>query len=417
MAINVKFLSGLSTKFETIAKESTTFYMLTDTNDLYFGEQKITNAKDLATAIGRISNNESEIATVKEQLRTLVGESSGSIQSMIDSSVSIAKKELEAKIKTNTDSIAAINHVDTGILKQAKDYADGKDAAIAEAKNSGDTAQADVNDLIPRVTKLEGDVGVMDNLDTTAKTDLVSAVNEVKAALASGGTDAVVTIETTATSEGAAKSYTVKQGTRTVGTIDIPKDMVVESGSVEKNPAGQPEGTYIKLVLANVENPLFVNVGTLVDIYTAKGNATQVQLTIDSNSREISATIVPGSIGVAELATNSVTTVKIADANVTLAKLAADVKASLGKADTAVQSVEESTVNGSVTVDGADVPIHGLGTAAFTGADAYDIKGSATNAENKAKMYADGLAKNYDPAGSAKAVETALINALTWHEF
>lgn len=53
----------------------------------------------------------------------------------------------EGQVKTNTDAIAAINNADTGILKQAKDYADGKDEAIAAAKAAGDAAQADVDAL------------------------------------------------------------------------------------------------------------------------------------------------------------------------------------------------------------------------------------------------------------------------------
>ena len=122
--------------------------------------------------------------------------------------------------------------------------------------------------------------------------------------------------------------------------------MVVESGEVVTNPEGQAEGTYIKLVLANVAEPLFINVGTLVDIYKAQANATQVQLTIDSATREISATIVAGSITATELADNAVTTVKIADANVTLAKLSATLQASIAKADAAApQTALDEEVN------------------------------------------------------------------------
>lgn len=134
-----------------------------------------------------------------------------------------------------------------------------------------------------------------------------------------------ITIDTSITTEGCLKSYTIKQGENTVGTIDIPKDLVVVSGSVEVNPEGQAEGTYIKLVIANQTDPLYINVGTLVDIYTAKADATQIQITIDNSTREIFATIVAGGVGTTELAENAVTTVKIADANVTLAKLAEDV--------------------------------------------------------------------------------------------
>ena len=192
-------------------------------------------------------------------------------------------------------------------------------------------------------------VGDITKLNTTSKTDVVVAINEVKAAVAAGGEAGVITIETETTTTGALKSYTIKQGGTTIGTIDIPKDLVVSEGSVVKDPEGQPAGTYIKLVIANQEAPLYINVGSLVDIYKAKQNATQIQIAIDSSTREISATIVAGSVGTTELADDAVVTAKIADANVTLAKLAVDVK------------------------------------------NAFDAAGSATAAETNAKSYADGL--------------------------
>lgn len=199
------------------------------------------------------------------------------------------------------------------------------------------------------VEAVDAKVGNVTTLNTTAKANVVSAINEVKAAVAAGGEAGVITIETTTTTEGVLKSYTVKQGGTVVGTIDIPKDLVVSEGSVVTNPEGEEPGTYIKLVIANQTDPLYINVGTLVDIYKAKQNATQIQLVIDASTREISAAIVAGSVGTTELADNAVTTVKIADANVTLAKLAVDV------------------------------------------VNAFDAAGSATAAETNAKTYADGL--------------------------
>ena len=190
-------------------------------------------------------------------------------------------------------------------------------------------------------------IGDITKLNTTAKTDIITAINEVKSTV---GTQAgAITIETTNTTTGVLKSYTVKQGDAVIGVIDIPKDMVVAEGSVVVDPEGQESGTYIKFVIANQDEPLYINVGTLVDIYKAHENATQIQLTINSSTREISATIVSGAVGTTELSDDAVTTVKIADANVTLAKLAVDVM------------------------------------------NAFDTSGSATAAEGNAKKYADGL--------------------------
>lgn len=212
------------------------------------------------------------------------------------------------------------------------------DAQVAAEKTRAEAAEQAIDEKADAnatdIDKIEANVGSVDSLSTTNKT-VVGAINEVLAAVGTGGTAAVVTVTTDTTTEGAVKSYTIKQGTTTVGVIDIPKDMVVESGEVVTNPEGQDEGTYIKLVLANVAEPLYVNVGTLVDIYKAKESAAQVQIAIDSATREISASIVAESITATELATDAVTTAKIADANVTKAKLSTEVQASLDKADNA----------------------------------------------------------------------------------
>lgn len=238
----------------------------------------------------------------------------------------------------------------SGLLKKISDGVKDNVVIIGEGGVVVDSGIA-VSTIAKKseVEAVDTKVGDITTLNTTAKTNVVSAINEVKAAVAAGGEAGVITIETTTATEGALKSYTVKQGGTVIGTIDIPKDLVVSEGSVVVDPEGQETGTYIKLVIANQEDPLYINVGTLVDIYKAKQNATQIQLVINASTREISATIVAGSVGATELADNAVTTVKIADANVTLAKLAVDV------------------------------------------VNAFDAAGSATAAETNAKAYADGL--------------------------
>lgn len=129
-------------------------------------------------------------------------------------------------------------------------------------------------------------------------------------------------------------------------------EIVVESGEIVVNPEGQEAGTYIKLVLANATNDaIYVNVGTLVDIYKTQANAAQIQLAIDSFTREISATVVAESITATELAANAVTTAKIADGNVTKAKLSTEVQASLDKADAALDAAKKYTDDAIGDVD------------------------------------------------------------------
>ena len=82
---------------------------------------------------------------------------------------------------------------------------------------------------------------------------------------------------------------------------------------------------------------------------------------------------------------------------VTVAATASTI-ASLGKADTAVQSVTEGTANGTISVDNKNVAVHGLGSAAYTESSAYDAAGTATTkadaALNAAKAYADAIKVN-----------------------
>lgn len=331
MANNVNFYKGTQAQYDALTKDAYTFYLVegTNSNDLYIGSVKLSNASDLAAAITRIATNEEDIDDIQATLTTLQG----------------------------------ADTVDGSIAKMIKD--------------ASDIITAQIGDLT--------------TLSTTTKSDIVSAMNELYEDIEAGGSGSVVTIDTSTTTSGMSKSYTIKQGTKTVGVIDIPKDMVVSSAEVVTNPEGQAAGTYIKMVIANSEDVLYINVGTLVDIYTAETNATQVQLTIDQSTNTISAAIVAKSIGTTELADSAVTTVKIADGNVTKAKLAAAVQTSLDLADSALQAanITTGTSNGTISVDGTDVSVKGLGSAAYTASGDYDAAGSANTALTSAKSYTD----------------------------
>lgn len=262
-------------------------------------------------------------------------------------------------------------------------YVDGTDLYLGEIKlsNAADLAEAkaaleaSIKTNADDIDVIEGEIGETADLTTTAKT-LAGAINELATKIGATGTAANVTLE-----KNSDLQYTIKQGGETVGTIDIPKDMVVESGSVVVNPEGQPAGTYIKLVLANSSDILYINTTSLVDIYTAKADAAQIQIAVVDN--EISATVVAGSIGTTELADAAITTAKIADGNVTKAKLATAVQGSLDKADSAVQSVATGTANGTIAVDGTDVAVQGLGSAAYQNTTAFDAAGAANTVKTE----------------------------------
>lgn len=171
-------------------------------------------------------------------------------------------------------------------------------------------------------------------------------------------------------SEGAVASYALKKdGTQVGATIDIPKDLVVVSGSVVeleagKLPTGVSEaGTYIKLVLSGGD-PIYIPVGSLIEYVTGgSGENDAIQINVTSDTHKVSASVKNGSL--------------------TKAMLASDVQTSLGKADSAVQSVATGSANGNISVDGTDVPVKGLASAAFETVDNLNAT-AQTKAETEA---------------------------------
>lgn len=275
-----------------------------------------------------------------------------------DGGVKLADLALKSEVtavsdiaNANKTALDEIKNADTGLLKTAKDYADEKVKALADGQvktnteaiatlNGADTEDGSVAKAVKdSADAINAKIGTLADLDTTAKTDLVGAINEVLQSVEAGGTGSVVTMTTDTTTEGYLKTYTFKQGNTEIGKVDIPKDLVIQSGEIVVDPDGQTAGTYLKLTIANQTAPVYINVADLVDAYTAQASATQIQLAI-SDTNEISATIVAGSVTATELAADSVTTVKIADGNVTLAKLGTDVTPTLTQVGTNKTNIE-----------------------------------------------------------------------------
>ena len=294
------------------------------------------------------------------------------------------------------------NHPEVETLKKALDT----------YKTSNDARVKTVEDNI-------GTIGDFAEVGATVSAAIKKLANDIKNTQSAGA----VTVSTETTTEGMSKSYTFSQNGKQITVIDIPKDMVVSSGEVVKDPKGQEPGTYICLTLANAtQDKIYINVAGLVDIYTAAEGATEIQLAFGgANGHEVSATLVDGGVSTDKIADAAVTTGKIADKNVTKAKLEQAVQDSLGKADSAVQTVAEGTVNGEILVDGEGVKVHGLGSAAYQNSEAFD--GAGTAAGVKTELLGDettpatetirGVKKAVDGAtGKITALETKVNDAL-----
>ena len=108
-----------------------------------------------------------------------------------------------------------------------------------------------------------------------------------------------------APNNGYLKTYQFTYGTGSAFEIDIPKDLVVESGEIvvvaDDSPvSGLTNGTYLKLVIANQTEPVYINVADLCDVYTGKAATDGISVTI-SASNEISAALAGKAVAEANL--------------------------------------------------------------------------------------------------------------------
>ena len=293
------------------------------------------------------------------------------------------------KIKIAGDITKAVNDLDVADFALATDSngvvtikaikeVDGK--IVVSSDTTKDITLAKV-----ATTGAAGDVSYSNTIDGTAVTNVDDALDALVTSTAGGVASKTVYITQTAgsSSDAYSKRYGIYQGSEgstsspdvneKLVDIDIPKDMVVEDGSVvsiffdstdntlhEGSISGTDvtaaivgtsgtataadAGKYIKLVIANSSGtPLYIKATDLVDIYTAAQGASEVQLAI-SNSNEISASVV--AIAASKI-THDATTVEAAldiiegDATTvgSIAKAEADAKA---YADTKVAALDTS---------------------------------------------------------------------------
>lgn len=345
---------------------------------------------------------------------------------------------------------------------EAQGYADAKNEAIATAKKAGDDAMAEAQKKVASVAA--GDASVTVGGTATAPTVSAKLSQDADNALAlvEDGLKVVIpaaaeySIVKAADSGDYAAVYNLTKGGEIVGaSINIPKDMVVESGSVVENPEGQAAGTYIKLVLQNVAEPLYINVGSLIEYVTSGSQTGDMVVIAVSDDHKVTASITDGSITLAKLATDVQTAIGKAHrhenadvlAGITAQKVAdwdaaeqnaKDYADGLDEAmDTRVKAVE-AKAHEHANKDELDLIAAGdkaKWDAAAGKAHEHANKAELdkivdgdvakwNGAEQNAKDYADSLAGNYDASGAAAAVQgetTATVkdamDCLTWGSF
>ena len=263
------------------------------------------------------------------------------------------KTSNNAAVKANADAITAINAADTGILAKAKEYADNNKVASVRATDES---------IVVSGTATAPTVAVQ--ISQEAGNDLVKKTDGLFVEVPDAAVYSIAKDETSA--DYAAVYHLTKDGVNTGVAINIPKDMVVKSGTVEVNPDRQPAGTYLVLTLANAtEDKVYINVGSLIEYVTSGSAESDMVVVAVSEDHKVTATITNGSI--------------------TKAKLEAGVQTSLNKADSALQKTDIVTgsANGTIAVGGSDVEVKGLGSAAYKAVSDFDAAGAAAAVDNK----------------------------------
>jgi hypothetical protein len=220
-------------------------------------------------------------------------------------------------------------------------------------------------------------------------------------------TGSSVSISTATTTEGYLKSYTFSQNGNQIGVIDIPKDLVVTSGQIVEVSGAK----YLRLTIANQSEPVDIAVADLVDVYT-QGNGIEI-----STGNVISAKVVAGNglsvdaNGIAMAAASSAGAGAMSAAHydklegieagaevntlegvqVNGADLTPDANKKVNVTITA------GTNNGTIAVNGSDVAVTGLGSAAYENTTAFDAAGTAAT----------------EAANASAATVTALVGDMT----
>lgn len=303
-------ISGLSDYISGEIQDTDTQYQIVKVDDYNYKLQskalKATTWTDKSTFT--IPNHDDKIlADAKAYADGLAGAESALAATVGKLNTTITNKESVWDKKQNaiTDGSAVIASVEDDVVtlkagvKQtsgAVGQGTGADIVLAKVAKTGAAADISIADADNKITA------------TTVEGALAEIATKLSSAVSGGN----VTCEKSVP-DGVAARYTFKQGGVAIenAVIDIPKDMVVSSGTVQT--LGAPDkdngdkwpsaGTYLVLTLANAtSDKVYINVGNLIEYVTSgSGSNDMVKITV-SNDHKVTAAITDGSVTLAKLA-------------------------------------------------------------------------------------------------------------------
>lgn len=473
MAYNVKFLKGTASSYAGLAnRDVNTFYYI-DGKDLYLGNVKLSNGSDLTNAVASITANAEEIGKIKTALGDLTQVKFDALVKKMDAAEGNIKtlksdvEDLKTTTKDHGTRLASAESTVSGhtasIQGLASDLAALTDAAATKEalEATNDIAKANQTAIAKLNGSEEGSVSaqvaagiakVVNNApedfdtlkevadwianDTTGAAAMQADVAKLKTDVADHETRLI-------TAEGEIDTLQLEMDDVEAKAAKNESDIATNAGNISKNAediaknaqaisnnatAISTEKTRAEDAEKGLSNRLAIvegmtgvggdgSPGSIAQqIADAKVAAVQESKTYTDEQVEASETELRDEIAAAQKAA------------ITQAGTNADVKyatkAQGQLADSALQpeDITSGTTNGTINVEGSDIAVTGLKSAAYQEASTFEVAGAAANAQeaaiNSAKAYANGLAKNYDAAGSAATAESHAITyvdtALTW---
>lgn len=298
-----------------------------------------------------------------------------------------------AGLQTLTDKVNAIEAA--YITKAASEEADKSiirsytdaDSAIISSYTAADsaiiTAYKAADEAIITAYKAADEAlsGRIDTLQTNLQTNLA------------------VTLDDTAVPDaGILKVYTIKQGGTSIGTINIPKDLVATSGSLVY--CTKSESTYtevtsstdgaiacIKMTIQN-GNPFYIEVADLIEYNSVKSNA---EITLTDTDHKIEATV-------GAISSSKITFTSSGDnpTNTTVQAALRDLYTQIGEGGSVASQIQTEIQKLDANLDASGTPAHN-GTFVVSGVT--EVDGVITSVDSV----------EVEAAGAAAAVKTELL--------
>lgn len=319
------------------------------------------------------AGDDAHLATTKAVVDYVASQVAGLDVGALKGRVDTLETEMDAAqgdITTIKGQITTINGEGEGSIKKAA--SDAQTAAIAAAKSYTDQEAAKKANLkhTHEITDVTGLQDALDGKANATHTHTTAQVTGLDTALA-GKADKATTLEGYGITDAYTKTQTDSKIAESIAAADHLKREIVESlPEVEE---ADENTIYMVPQGGSIEDP-----GTSTSHYNEYMLINGAFELVGSSQVDLSGyateTFVTNAIGALDVTDTAVANQYVSQVVETDGKIA------VTRVPLPVTSVTEGATNGTIAVNGADVNVHGLGSAAYTDADAYETAGAAATA-------------------------------------